>query len=219
MLKKIENIAASAEFKNNTRFTGDIHALPVINGAKSNVSDSLSFSSAFKFLSQLKWNLKSLTHNENDEFILEFIIDNLTFSTKIAVHDCTASNINYKISNENSIKNYPHKYQIVISFNFNPEVYSEPLLESSTEYLNWLFEKFASYDSILLKNSANAEVNSFFIDGAEQNLRYELSLIHRNLIHFVEKVSGEILSNGLKIISTDTQQENQLKLLKINVKL
>jgi len=219
MLKKIENIAASAEFKNNTRFSGDIHALPVINGGKSSVSDSLSFSSAFKYLSQLKWNLKSLTRNDNDEFLLEFVIDNLTFSTKIAIHDCISSNINYKISNDNSIKNSPHKYQIIISFDFESEVYSETLLKSSTEYLSWLFEKFTSYDSILLKNSNNTDVNAFFIDGAENNLRYELSLIHRNLIYFVEKVSGEKLSNNLKIAPANTDQVNQIKILQINVKL
>jgi hypothetical protein len=219
MVKKIENIGASAEFKNNTRFTGDIHALPVINGGKSSISDSLSFSSAFKYLSQLKWQLKSLTHSENEEFLLEFMIDNLIFTTKISVHDCSASNINYKILNEKSIKSSPHSYQILISFDFNPEVYTEALLESSIEYLNWLFEKFASYDSVLLKNSANLEVNSFFIDGAENNLGYELSLIHRNLIFFVEKVSGEILSNNLRIAPVTSGKENQIKILQINVKL
>lgn len=219
MLKKIENIGSPSEFKNNTRFSGEIHALPVINGGKSSVSDSLSFSTAFKYLSQLKWQLKSLTHNENEEFMLEFVVDNLTFATKIAIHDCTAANINYKISNENSIKNYPHKYQIIISFDFDSEVYSEAVLESSTEYLSWLFEKFSSYDSILLKNSTNAEVNAFFIDGAEDNLKYELSLIHRNLIYFVEKVSGEVLSNILKVAPANSGKENQIKILQINVKL
>lgn len=219
MLKKIENIGAPAEFKSGSRMSGDIHALPVISGGKSGISDSLSFSTAFKYLSQLKWNLKSLTHNDNDEFLLEFVINNLTFNTKISLHDCPASNINYKISNETVIKNSLHKYQILIAFDFNPEVYSEALLQSSTEYLNWLFEKFTSYDSILLKNSSDAEVNAFFIDGAEENLTYELSLIHRNLIYFIEKVSGEVLSNGLKIVSVRRNLENQFKLLKINVKL
>lgn len=219
MLKKIENIGASAEFKNNTRFTGDIHALPVISGGKSSFSDSLSFSSAFKYLSQLKWNLKSLVHNENDEFSLEFNIGNLNFSTKISIYDCNPANINYKISNVNSIKNSPHKYQIIICFNFDANVYSETLLESSIEYLSWLFEKFTSYDSILLKNSNNAEVNAFFIDESEDNLRYELSLIHRNLIYFVERVSGEVLSNGLRVVPEKSDKEKQIKILQINVKL
>ena len=95
MLKKIENIGAPAEFKSGSRMSGDIHALPVISGGKSSISDSLSFSTAFKYLSQLKWNLKSLTHNDNEEFMLEFVINNLTFNTKISLHDCPASNIHY----------------------------------------------------------------------------------------------------------------------------
>lgn len=219
MLKKIENIAASAEFKNNTRFTGEIHPLPVISGGKQGVSDSLSFSSAFRYLSQLKWQLKSLTHLENDEFLLEFIVDNLTFNTKISVYDSISSNINYKISNDGLLNTAEHKYQILISFDFDPEVYSEPLLESSTGYLTRLFEKFALYDSILLKNSNNSEVNSFFVDGTESKLNYELSLIHRNLIFFVEKVSGEVLSSSLRVKPVILGEEKQIKILQINVKL
>jgi hypothetical protein len=219
MLKKIENIAASASFKNNTRLTGDINALPMISGGKSSISDSLSFSSAFKYLSQLKWQLKSLTHTGNDEFLLEFIVDNLTFKTKIEVHDCKASNINYKISNEDAINTSAHKYLINVIFDFDPDVYSEAILNSSTEYLKWLFEKFASYDSILLKNSTDTEINSFFIDGAENNLIYELSLIHRNIIFFVEKVSGEVLSSCLRVVPVNESHENQIKILQINVKL
>lgn len=219
MLKKIENITASAEFKSSTRFTGEIHPLPVISGGKPGVSDSLSFSSAFRYLSQLKWQLKSLTHLENDEFLLEFIVDNLTFKTKISVYDCTSSNISYKVSNDGTLNLSEHKYQILISFDFDPEVYSEGILESSAEYLSRLFEKFASYDSILLKNSNNAEVNSFFIDGNENKLNYELSLIHRNLIFFVEKVSGEVLSSSLRVLPVKVGEDKQIKILQINVKL
>ena len=93
------------------------------------------------------------------------------------------------------------------------------MLESSTGYLTRLFEKFALYDSILLKNSNNSEVNSFFVDGTESKLNYELSLIHRNLIFFVEKVSGEILSSSLRVKPVILGEEKQIKILQINVKL
>ena len=141
MLKKIENIASTTEFKNNSRFTASVHSLPVITNGKSTVSDSLSFSSAFRYLSQLKWHLKSIEHTDNDEFVLEFVVDNLAFNTKVSVHDCKLSNINYKISNEKVLDSTEQNYQILISFDFDPEVYSEEILASSTEYLNWLFEK------------------------------------------------------------------------------
>ncbi len=127
MLKKIENIASTAEFKNNTRFTAGVHSLPVITGGKSSVSDSLSFSSAFQYLSQLKWQLKSLEHTENDEFVIEFVVDNLTFKTKVSTHDCNSSDIKYNISNENVLNPPQHKYQILISFDFDPKVYTEDI--------------------------------------------------------------------------------------------
>ncbi len=219
MLKKIENIASTAEFKNNSRFINGLHSLPGISSGKSNISDSLSFSSAFRYLSQLKWNLRSLEHNENDEFLLEFVVDNLIFSTKVNIHDCHSSNISYRIINEDAISSSSHKYQILISFEFDPEVYAETLLASKTEYFNWLYEKFASYDSIILKNSTSPEVNDFFIDEAQSYLRYEISLIHRNLIFFLEKVTGEILSQQLRLTLYNSGDEKLIRIHQINVKL
>ena len=219
MLKKIENIASTAEFKNKSRFINGLHSLPGISSGKSNISDSLSFSSAFRYLSQLKWNLRSLEHNENDEFLLEFVVDNLIFSTKVNIHDCHSSNISYRIINEDAISSSSHKYQILISFEFDPEVYAETLLASKTEYFNWLYEKFASYDSIILKNSTSPEVNDFFIDEAQSYLRYEISLIHRNLIFFLEKVTGEILSQQLRLTLYNSGDEKLIRIHQINVKL
>lgn len=219
MLKKIENIASTAEFKNNSRFINGLHSLPGISSGKSNISDSLSFSSAFRYLSQLKWNLRSLEHNENDEFLIEFGVDNLIFSTKVNIHDCHSSNISYRIINEDAISSSSHKYQILISFEFDPEVYAETLLASKTEYFNWLYEKFASYDSIILKNSTSPEVNDFFIDEAQSYLRYEISLIHRNLIFFLEKVTGEILSQQLRLTLYNSGDEKLIRIHQINVKL
>ncbi len=100
-----------------------------------------------------------------------------------------------------------------------PKFIPKTLLASSAEYLNWLFEKFASYDSILLKSSINPEVNSFIIDGAENNLKYELSLIHKNLIFFVEKVTDQVLSSNLRMVPFNTGAEKSIKILHINVKL
>ena len=219
MLKKIENITSAGELKSNNRYSASISSLPVITGQKSSISDSLSFSSAFKYLSTLKWQLKSLEHTDNEEFILEFIVDRLLFKTRIGINDSRSSDINYRISNEEVLNTAEHKYNVIIAFDFDPQVYSEAASASSTEYLSWLFEKFLSYDSILLKSSDDPEVNSFFLDGSEKKLQYELSLIHRNIVSFVEKVSGEVLSNHLRYSSPNIGNTKFIKILNINVKL
>jgi hypothetical protein len=218
MLKKIENIASAAEFKNNSRYVGGLQSLPGFSGGKSNLSDSLSFSSAFKYLSQLKWQLKSLVHSENDEIVLEFIVEHFSFQTKVNINDCSSTNINYNIINYNDLSSSEHKYQIIISFDFEPEVYTEPSLSSSIKYLNSLFDKFASYNSVLSKTSNNSEINSFFLDDWYTQLRYELSLIHRNLIYFVEKVTGEVLSKKTGITPNIIGDDKLIKILEINVK-
>jgi len=219
MLKKIENIASTAEFKNNSRFINGLHSLPGISSSKTNISDSLSFSSAFKYLSQLKWNLRSLEHTDSDDFLLEFSIGDFIFQTKVNIHDCHASNISYKIMNDNAIDSSNHKYQILLSFEFDPEVYAETVLSTKTEYLNWLYKKLATYESIILKNSSSPEVNDFFIDEVKNYLRYEISLIHRNLIFFLEKVTGEILSQQLRLTLYNSDDEKLIRIHQINVKL
>ncbi len=70
-----------------------------------------------------------------------------------------------------------------------------------------------------LKSSNDPEVNSFFIDGSENKIRYELSLIHRNIIFFLEKVTGEVLSNNLRLTPFNHDDEKLIKILNINVKL
>lgn len=219
MLKKIENITSAAEFKNNTRFTSGVPSLSAISGEKSNGSDSLSFSSAFRYLSQLKWQLKSFEQTETDEFNIEFVVDNLLFSTKVSINDSRSSDINYKISDQKINGLSEHKYQTIISFDFDPAVYSQAILVSSTEYIKRLFEKFSLYDSILLKSSNNPEVNSIFIDSDEKKLRSELSLIHRNIISFVEKVTGDVLSTNLRMKPFNDNGGKIIKILNINVKL
>ncbi|MBK7632340.1 MAG: hypothetical protein IPJ23_16860 [Ignavibacteriales bacterium] len=219
MLKKIENIASASEFKNNSRFVGGLHTLPGISSGKSSISDSLSFSNAFKYLSQLKWNLKSLEHSVNEEFLIEFGIDNFLFQTKVNIHDCRSNNIVYKIINEGFISSSTRKYQILLSFDFDSEVYTEPVIATDTQYLNRLFDRFNSYDSIISKNSNSPEVNDFLIDESQNYLRYEISLIHRNVIFFVEKIVGETFSKELRISVYNPEDKKLIRIQQINVKL
>lgn len=218
MLKKIENINSTTEFKNNTRFSSGIGALPIISAEKSSIADSLKFSSALKYFSQLKWHLKSLVRTENDELLVEFNVGKLTLNTKINLYDCKPYDIIYKISNREITTDDGDKYEIVISFDFDSNVYSEPLMTWSVKYWESIFERFLSYDNILLKNSNDPEINAFFLDDSEENLVYEISLIHRNLILFVEKVTAEVVSSNLKAASDlKSKREKKIKILKINV--
>lgn len=219
MLKKIENIASASEFKNNSRFVSGLHSLSGISNGKSSISDSLSFSTAFKYLSQLKWNLKSLEHNANEEFMIEFGIDNFIFQTKVNVHDCRPNDILYKIINDGLINSSTHKYQILLLFNFDSEVYAEPLNATDTQYLSRLYDRFISYDSIISKNSNSPEVNDFLIEEVQNYLRYEISLIHRNLVYFIEKIVGETLSKELRLSVYNPDEKKLIRIQQINVKL
>ncbi len=217
MLKKIENIASAAEFKNNSRFISGVSSLPEVVSGKTGVSDSLSFSSAFKYLTQLKWNLKSL-EQKDDEFLLEFSADDFSFQTKVNIHDIRINNILYKIVNDTLINSWSHIYQIILSFDFDSKVFNEPVIATDIQYLRRLYDRFNSYESIISKNSNNPDVNDFLIEELQNYIRAEISLIHRNLIFFVERIVGETLSRELRTGVYNSDNNKLIKIQQINVK-
>ena len=135
------------------------------------------------------------------------------------IHDIRVNNILYKIINDALINSSARKYQILLSFDFDSEVYSEPVVATDTQYLIRLYDRFYSYDSIISKNSNSQDVNDFLIEEVQNYLRYEISLIHRNLIFFVEKIVGETLSKELRISVYNPDDRKLIRIQQINVKL
>lgn len=218
MLKKIENISSSAEMKSNAHFSANLGAITSIPNGKNSFSDSLSFSTAFKFLSQLKWQLKSFKRTENDEVIIEFVADGFDFSTSVSLYEYQALNIIYKVVSRKLFGFDKSLYELKISFDFDSRVYSGNSIEDSFKHIKLLFEKVSSYSGLLFDSINDPETNSLLLGEYEEGLIYEFSMVHKNVIHFIEKVIGEVINKNFMISSSSENNKRKIKILQINVK-
>lgn len=218
MLKKIENISSSAEMKSNAHFSANLGAITSIQNGKNSFSDSLSFSTAFKFLSQLKWQLKSFKRTENDEVIIEFTADGFDFSTSVSLYEYQALNIIYKVVSRKLFGFDKSLYELKISFDFDSRVYSGNSIEDSFKHIKLLFEKVSSYSGLLFDSINDPETNSLLLGEYEEGLIYEFSMVHKNVIHFIEKVIGEVINKNFMISSSSENNKRKIKILQINVK-
>jgi hypothetical protein len=206
MLRKIENISASAEFKNNSRFSSNVNGVAGIVQRKNSASDSFSYSNAFKFLSNLKWNLKSLKKNNRDEYEIDFIIDEFEFHTAINPLDLFSKSTLYKIINFNQGEFNISLFEIWLKFFY--EIDSAPIQDEQfqIEYLYILKERINQYSGLFISESSK-ETYSMLLDKIESELTEELCLIHTDLLRFLEKVTGESL---LSARTTNDQSNSNL---------
>lgn len=218
MLKKIENISSSAEMKSHTHLSTTLGTVSSIQSGRTNFLDSLSFSTAFKYLSQLKWQLKSLKRTENDEIAIEFKAGDFTFITLVNLYNHQSNNIIYRIIDKDDADSDKPYNELRISFDFNSVVYSESSFESSQKFIKLLFERINSYGRFISNTHSDFEQISYLFEEFEDELIYELSFIHKNVIHFIEKVIGEMLFNNFKIPSSHSDSKRKFKILQINVK-
>ena len=194
MLRKIENISPSAEFKNNSRFSSNVGSIPGVVHRKSSMSDSFSFSNAFKFLASLKWNLKSLRKNEKDEFEIEFIIDDFDFITKINPLDLYSKYSLYKIFKFQAGELKLPDFELWLKFIFSQDSIHEKSGDFQPEFLGLISERVKKYSGMLISGKGY-ESNSILLDGIDSQLISEICFIHSNLIRFIEKATGESLLN------------------------
>jgi hypothetical protein len=194
MLRKIENISASAEFKNNSRHSSNINGVTGIVHRKNSASDSFSSSNAFKFLANLKWNLKSLKKNGQDDYEVDFIIDEFEFHTTIDPLDHFSKFTLYKIINFNQDAfNLPF-YEIWLKFYYNINFAVKQDEQYRIEYLYLIKDRIKQYSGLFISESSK-ESYPILIDKIESQLITELCLIHTDLLRFLEKATGESFLN------------------------
>ncbi|MFN3694735.1 MAG: hypothetical protein ACK4UV_06975 [Ignavibacterium sp.] len=208
MLNKIENITLNPNARNEIKSSKK--DLPIGHlTKKENFSDTITFSAALLFLSQLKWRLKKINYISQDEMEIEFITNDISYSTVINLKEPSVKEINFKVQNEFPFKHNKSLYSISLSFNFqNVESADE---ENLYEPVNKLFYRIPSYEY-----ADEKEISSTFyyelLEGIESDLIESLSIIYRNMIQFSDKLTGK---NNLNAIDNQEKAEKIIRLNKI----
>lgn len=208
MLNKIENITLNPNSRNEIKSSKK--ELPINHlTKKENFSDTITFSAALLFLSQLKWRLKKISYITQDELEIEIIANDISYSSLINLKEPLIKDLSIKIENEFPFKHNKSLYTISILFNFQKvEAIEEAKLYES---VNKLFYRIPSYEY-----ADEKEISSTFyyelLEGIETDLIESLSLIYRNMIQFTDKLTGK---NNLNLVENLENGEQYIKLNKI----
>lgn len=206
MLNKIENITLNPNSRNEIKSSKkDSHINHLTK--KENFSDTITFSAALLFLSQLKWRLKKINHISTDELEVEIIANDISYSTIINLKEPSVKNLNFKVQNEFPFKHNKSLYSIDVLFNYVKVESTDE--EKLYEPVNKLLYRIPSYEY-----ADEKEISSTFyyelLEGIETGLAISLSMIYRNMIQFSDKLAGKNNFNVIENLNTDEQ------LIKIN---
>lgn len=210
MLNKIENITLNPNSRNEIKSSKKESHINHLS-KKENFSDTITFSAALLFLSQLKWRLKKINHISTDELEVEIIANDISYSTIINLKEPSVKNLNFKVQNEFPFKHNKSLYSIDVLFNY---VKVESIDEEKLyEPVNKLLYRIPSYEY-----ADEKEISSTFyyelLEGIETELAISLSMIYRNMIQFSDKLAGK---NNFSVIENLNTAEQLIKINKILV--
>ncbi|MCA2004290.1 MAG: hypothetical protein LDL01_00715 [Ignavibacterium sp.] len=208
MLNKIENITLNPNSRNEIKSSKK--DLPVNHlSKKENFSDTITFSAALLFLSQLKWRLKKINHISQDELEIEIIANDISFSTVINLKSPVISNIFFKIRNEFPFRHNKSIYDVSLSFNYQKFGLTET--EILYEPINKLFYRIPGFEF-----GDEKEISSAFyyelLEGIDSELLNTLSFIFRNMILFADKLTE---MNCTSLIDNQLPAEPYIKVNRI----
>ncbi|AFH50201.1 Hypothetical protein IALB_2498 [Ignavibacterium album JCM 16511] len=208
MLNKIENITLNPNSRNEIKSSKKESHINHLT-KKENFSDTITFSAALLFLSQLKWRLKKINHISTDELEVEIIANDISYSTVINLKEPSVRNLTIQIRNEFPFKHNNSLYEVSVLMNYQKvESFDE---EKLYEPVNKLFYRIPSYEY-----ADEKEISSTFyyelLEGVESELLKSLSVIYRNMVQFSDKLTGK---NNISIINNIESSEQSIKLNKI----
>lgn len=201
MLNKIENITLNPNSRNEIKSSKK--DLPINHLAKKeNFSDTITFSAALLFLSQLKWRLKKINHISQEELEIEVIANDISYSAIINLKSPAVKNIVIKIQNEFPFKHNKSIYTINLEFNYQKFDFVDE--EKLYEPVNKLFYRIPSYEY-----EGEKEISSTFfyeiLEGNESDLSITLSSVYWNMVLFTDKLTEK--NNSVELNNSETAEQ------------
>jgi uncharacterized protein (DUF2225 family) len=210
MLNKIENISLNPNSRNEVKSLKKDSSVNH-SGKKESFTDTITFSSALLFLSQLKWRLKKIEHHSQEELEIEIVANDISYSAIINLKNPSVKNILMKLQNEFPFKHNKSIYLVNLEFNYRKTDLSDE--EELYESVNRLFYRIPSYEYAEAK-----EISSTFfyelLEGNESDLTETLSYVYHNLVAFSDKLTEK---NNSELINNSEPNEPSLRINQILV--
>lgn len=205
MLERISNISLDTDFKKSkkgrySQFKGELYS-----HSSFDVNDSISFSSASKYLSKAGWLLKEFKQTTGDKVIVEFNYNSYCFEVSLDLE---------RINNIETVIYSIHKDETFISF-------AKPILASfkisiggfDGDYpmqkelrgLDHLFQRFETLELNNELNLYNYELIDTLLEGFYTSLQSDFTYLNIVLFNFLEKQTNRkfnVLFNKNRDVTT-----------------
>jgi len=210
MLNKIENINLKPEMRNEIKSSRKDSGFSKVY-RKDNFADTLTYSSALVYISQLNWKLKKFNVKSDEIIDVEFQHDNFTFNYFINSKSPALRDIDVKISDFN-ISGYSKVSRFILEVSFN-------YIHNNSEYINYelLNNIFSKIKTFFIQGESEVNSTYYFniINGVEDKLCNLLSQVYFNILNFIEKLNNKKIILGSEDLSAYSNNNLSIKGIRV----
>ncbi len=200
MLNKIINISAGSDFKKSNGNAGQNKFLRRNAYSSFQFHDSIVFSPALQYLTNIKWRLKEISHMSKGKLAISFIADDIEFQTVVDLPNIESmKTIDYKVIKENA------KDKSVNPMLIEVEVRIEGISDDNLPHavnLQTLEKLFNRIFALKIENQltrTNSIMLTDLIADFLEELKFEFDQVNNHLFNFIEKLTESKISAGDKI--------------------
>jgi hypothetical protein len=214
MLDKILNITPGSDFNQPHYKKGKnglfLHHIP----GDSVVHDSLNYSPAWRYITQLNWRINGAKLLKDNKFYISFVISDTEFNTLLDLDDISCSSaFLYEMTRRKVFEKAEKALLIAIekkTYNIN-----DVTVINQLKNIGRLFERVWKLDLKQELNDKEMYLNTLLEENAE-GISGELNFITVSLVSFVEKLLNRTFSHAFLQGANQVQEINIKKIKSLN---
>jgi hypothetical protein len=211
MLDKILNITPGSDFSQSPVKKGKADFFLSRVSAHSDVHDSLSYSPAWRYITQLNWRINGAKLLKDNKFYISFIVAETEFNTLLDLNDLSSSSVFvYDITRKKIVNNT--ETGVLIEMEKKTYSVADAGVIYELKNLNRLFERVWNLDLKHELNDKEMYLNALLEDNLN-GISAEINFITVSLVSFVEKLLNKTFSHAL-LQGQKTVQELNIKKIK-----
>ncbi len=212
MLNKIINISAGSDFKKSSGNGSQNRFLRRNAYSSFQFHDSIIFSPALQYLTNIKWRLKEISHMSKGKLAISFIADDIEFQTVVDIPNIESmKTIDYKVIKEKAEDKSVNP--MLVEIELRVEGINEETLPHSVT-LNNLEKLFSRLFALKIENQltrSNSVMLTDLIGDLLEDLKFEFDQVNNHLFNFIEKLTES------KISASDKKDLRGIEPIKINL--
>ncbi len=197
MLNKIINISAGSDFNKSSGSGSQNRFLRRNAYSTFQFHDSIIFSPALQYLTNIHWHLKEISHITKGKLSISFIADNIEFQTVVDLPNIDSmKSIDYKIIKDNPDDSLGN--QMLVEVDVRVEGISEETLPHAVT-LHTIEKLFNKLFVLKIENQlirTNSVMLTELIGDLLEDLKTEFDQVNNHLFNFIEKLTESKISTG-----------------------